>query len=110
MSNVPSARLVLFKDLTKCKTGDSVRVTGLWQAYDDTSNTALMEYDNVKATVHLEQIDQLLPRKGDVVQCIGEIMETSNNAIQIQARIVRSVNTIDMELYEKVVKLRNSVI
>lgn len=50
-------------------------VTSRWQAYDDTSNTALMEYDNVKATVHLEQIDQLLPRKGDVVQCIGEIME-----------------------------------
>ncbi|GAN08134.1 hypothetical protein MAM1_0190d07641 [Mucor ambiguus] len=110
MSNVPSARLMLFKDLTKCKTGDSVRVTGLWQAYDDITNTALMEYDNVKATISLEQIDQILPQAGDVVQCIGEIMEMSKDAIQIQARIVRSVNTIDMELYEKVVELRNSVI
>ncbi|KAK4515705.1 uncharacterized protein ATC70_010658 [Mucor velutinosus] len=110
MSNVPSARLVLFKDLTKCKTGDSVRVTGLWQAYDDTTNTALMEYDNVKAIIHLDQIDQLLPQTGDVVQCIGEIMEMSSNPTQIQARIIRSVKTIDMELYEKVVELRNSVI
>ncbi|KAF1798681.1 pyridoxal phosphate-dependent transferase [Mucor lusitanicus] len=30
-----------------------------------------------------------------------------SNTAQIQARIVRSVNTIDMELYEKVVELRN---
>ncbi|KAL0139373.1 telomere-capping, CST complex subunit-domain-containing protein [Mucor lusitanicus] len=110
MSNVPSARLVLFKDLANCKTGDSVRVTGLWQAYDDTTNTALMEYDNVKANIRLEQIDQPLPQAGDVVQCIGEIMEMLSNTAQIQARIVRSVNTIDMELYEKVVELRNSVI
>ncbi|CAO3625294.1 unnamed protein product [Mucor fragilis] len=110
MSNVPSARLVLFKDLAKCKTGDSVRVTGLWQAYDNTTNTALMAYDNVEATILLEQTDQPLPQTGDVVQCIGEIMEMSSNATQIQARIVRCVNTIDMELYEKVVELRNSVI
>ncbi|KAL9556065.1 hypothetical protein MBANPS3_002061 [Mucor bainieri] len=110
MSNVPCARIVLFRDLAKYKTGDSVRVTGLWQAYDDTTNTALMEYDNVKATIRLEQIDQPLPQTGDVAQCIGEIMEMSNNATQIQARIVRSVNTIDMELYEKAVRLRNSVI
>lgn len=29
MSSVPSARLVLFKDLENCQKGESVRVTGL---------------------------------------------------------------------------------
>lgn len=30
--------------------------------------------------------------------------------LRIQARIVRIVNTIDLELYERVVKLRNAAI
>ncbi|KAG2197095.1 hypothetical protein INT46_008696 [Mucor plumbeus] len=110
MSSVPSARLVLFKHLEKCQKGESIRVTGLWKAYDETNNTAIIYYDNVQAKINLDQIDQIIPQKGEVVQCIGEVMEAFDNLTQIRARIIRSVNTIDMELYEKVVELRNSVI
>ncbi|KAI8640590.1 telomere-capping, CST complex subunit-domain-containing protein [Parasitella parasitica] len=110
MSNVPSARLVLFKDLKNYREGDSVRITGLWEVYDESKNTATLRYNDVEAIINLSQVDQIIAQKGDLVQCIGEIMEVANGSTVLQARIIRCVNTIDMELYEKVVELRNKVI
>lgn len=46
-----------------------------WKAYDETNNTAIIYYDNVQAKINLDQIDQIIPQKGEVVQCIGEVME-----------------------------------
>lgn len=37
----------------------------------------MIHYDNVQAIINLDQIDQIIPQKGEVIQCIGEIMEVN---------------------------------
>ncbi|KAI8378261.1 telomere-capping, CST complex subunit-domain-containing protein [Choanephora cucurbitarum] len=111
MSKVPSAKLVLLKDLANCQVGDSVRITGIWTEYDSNSNIAMIQYNDVEAEIDVSQAqEQVSFDEGELVQCLGEITNKTTEATQVRARIVRSVNTLDMELYEKAVELRNKII
>jgi hypothetical protein len=95
MSNVPSGKLVLLNTLNMCKAGDSVRIVGMyvtfflfefvmyilnslnysWKGYDTEKELGLLCYKECNAEVSLALIASELPREGDTVQCIGEIME-----------------------------------
>ncbi|KAI8877543.1 hypothetical protein K501DRAFT_260227 [Backusella circina FSU 941] len=108
MSNVPSGKFMLLNKLNTCKAGDSVRVVGMWKSYDKEKTIALLSYKDSNAEVSLTLTDNELPREGDTVQCIGEVMEEELFGIaRIQARTIRVVNTLDMDLYERVLMLRN---
>ncbi|KAG2207501.1 hypothetical protein INT47_004249 [Mucor saturninus] len=108
MEGVVSARLVPFRDLDKCVKGESVRLTGIWKKYDQDTQMAVMRYDTYEAEVDTALLSTL-PAIGDIVQCIGEVIdEATFGMLRIQARIVRIVNTIELDLYERVVRLRNA--
>jgi hypothetical protein len=98
MSNVPSGKLVLLNTLNMCKAGDSVRIVGMyvmffflvchvyrnslnysWKGYDKEKGLGLLCYKECNAEVSLALIVSELPREGDTVQCIGEIMEEVSN-------------------------------
>ncbi|GAA5799957.1 telomere-capping, CST complex subunit-domain-containing protein [Helicostylum pulchrum] len=109
MSTVPSARLVLLKDVKECRNGDSIRVTGLWKKYDAGIDLAVIQYDGHEVQVDTAHIDHIWPIEGDIVQCIGEVTEEATfGTVRMCARIIRIVNTLNLDLYEKVVQLRNS--
>ncbi|KAI8048601.1 telomere-capping, CST complex subunit-domain-containing protein [Gilbertella persicaria] len=111
MSKVPSAKIVLLKDLSGCQVGESVRVTGIWTRYDADKSIAVIQYNDIEVEIDISQAqDQTILPEGDVVQCLGEIEKKTSDITRIHARIIRSVNTLDMELYERAVELRNKII
>ncbi|CAO3639629.1 unnamed protein product [Mucor hiemalis] len=109
--DIPSAKLVLLKNAASCKKGDSVGITGILKKYNPNNNIAVIHYDGFEAEVDTSKLVQDVPAKGDVLQCLGEVIEEATFGIlRIQARIIRQVNTLHLDLYEKTVELRDTII
>ncbi|KAG2234299.1 hypothetical protein INT48_000749 [Thamnidium elegans] len=92
MSTVPSARLVLLKDVKECRTGDSIRVTGLWKKYDAGIDLAVIQYDGHEVQVDTTHIDRIWPTEGDIVQCIGEVTEEMGKGKRAHTISIPSIN------------------
>ncbi|KAI8984287.1 telomere-capping, CST complex subunit-domain-containing protein [Mycotypha africana] len=106
--DIPSAKLILLKDIQKCKVGDSVRVVGIWCNYDAQRNIATIEYDGVNVLINMANAEVSdKANEGDLVQVIGEIWNMARGITTINARIFRCENTLNMDLYQFVVKLRD---
>ncbi|KAI9333899.1 telomere-capping, CST complex subunit-domain-containing protein [Pilaira anomala] len=108
MLDIPVAKLVLLKDVNKCKRGDTVRVTGYWKKYDAGIDLGVIQYDTYQVEIDMKQTEKIIPAEGDTVQCIGEIINETKD-VRICARIIRLVYSLDMELYEKIVQIRNTI-
>lgn len=109
--DIPSAKLVLLKNAASCKKGDSIRITGILKKYNTSNNIALVHYDGYEVEVDTSQLAQEVPAIGDVIQCLGEVIEEATFGIlRMQARIIRQVNTLHLDLYETTVELRDKII
>ncbi|ORE07046.1 hypothetical protein BCV72DRAFT_227389 [Rhizopus microsporus var. microsporus] len=108
MTDIPSGKLVLLRDLHKCRKGDTVRITGIWEVQE--GFTGILSYEGIEVEVRMDyQADISL--NGHLVQCIGEILEEPTFGIlRINGRILRNVDMLDMELYEKVTDLVNKTL
>ncbi|KAI7903827.1 telomere-capping, CST complex subunit-domain-containing protein [Cokeromyces recurvatus] len=108
MINVASAKLILLKDVGQCQKNDSVRITGIWKSYNPDKQIAIIEYNDDHVEIDTSHLTSIPYFEDEVIQCVGEI--SNQNPTCINARFIRSMNTIDMDLYEKVIELRNKVI
>ncbi|KAI9272500.1 hypothetical protein BY458DRAFT_508961 [Sporodiniella umbellata] len=108
MSEIPSGKMVLLRNLHQSRKGDSVRITGVWKNTGE--GLGLLCYDGVEVEIRAQD-GWCIPGEGDLVQCIGELTEEPTFGIlRMNARIIRTVNGMDMELYEKVAGLVNQTL
>ncbi|SAM05674.1 hypothetical protein [Absidia glauca] len=107
MSSVPSGKPVLLQDLVAnadLYDNTSIRVTGKLTLLE---NTAMVEYKHASLRLNTELVDVSAPT-GAMIQCIGEVKYDVNvGQLVLTPRILKMVETMDMEIYEKAVKLLN---
>ncbi|KAI8335946.1 telomere-capping, CST complex subunit-domain-containing protein [Chlamydoabsidia padenii] len=110
MSTVPSGKPVLLQDLVtnaQQYTNTSIRVTGMLRYYDPIQNSATMEYKQASLRLNTELVDVHAPIDA-MIQCIGEVdYDEGLDQLVLKPRILRKVETMDMEIYEKSVSLLN---
>ncbi|KAI8994676.1 telomere-capping, CST complex subunit-domain-containing protein [Pilobolus umbonatus] len=111
MASISPGRLTLLCDLHKNVVGDSVRVTGILKKHDMANDLIVIDYDGSQAEISIKNIYDFVYINGDLIQCIGEVTEKAVMGMpKIEARILRTVNTLDMDLYYRVVTYLNEKI
>ncbi|KAG0168867.1 hypothetical protein DFQ28_004486 [Apophysomyces sp. BC1034] len=81
----------------------SVRVTGKLVSFDPAADRAVIEHKNARLAISTELIDAFPFEQGVMTQFIGELHRGQDHMPLLQARVVRNVDTLDMDLYEKVI-------
>ena len=85
--------------------GTSVRVTGRLVEFDAATACALIEHRGEELSIDVSALGGSRMRQGELLQFIGEAFPGRHGAPQpyVRARIVRNVDNLDMQTYEKAV-------
>ncbi|CDS03480.1 hypothetical protein LRAMOSA00882 [Lichtheimia ramosa] len=102
--HVPSGQLVLrlteIRDDPQSFANKSVRLKGILKTFDPGTNFATIEYDGYTLEINTELLDPFSFPIGAMVEFIGEL-ESNQAKLILRPRIARSLDTLDLELYEK---------
>ncbi|KAL1932831.1 hypothetical protein VTP01DRAFT_8509 [Rhizomucor pusillus] len=86
---------------------ESVRVKG--ELIEVATDKAVIEYEGVSLTLNLEYIDTIDYSIGTMIECFGDIInDKQSNEIMLQPRIIRNLDTLDMELHDRVIHVIRS--
>ncbi|XP_025801242.1 CST complex subunit TEN1 isoform X1 [Panicum hallii] len=96
------------------KQGASLRVTGILQAYDVDSATAIIQDGSVSLKVDTQNLRDISFRTNSAYQFIGELLihaeneqgYTNSPQAILQARIGRNVDGLDLNLYQQSLLIR----
>ena len=85
--------------------GTSVRVTGRLVEFDTATACALIEHQGEELSIDVSALGGSRMRQGELLQFIGEAFPGRHGTSQpyVRARIVRNVDNLDMQTYEKAV-------
>ena len=85
--------------------GTSVRVTGRLVEFDTAMACALIEHQGEELSIDVSALGGSRMRQGELLQFIGEAFPGRHGTSQpyVRARIVRNVDNLDMQTYEKAV-------
>jgi hypothetical protein len=85
--------------------GASVRVTGRLVEFDAETACALIEHRGEELSIDVSALGGSRMLQGELLQFIGEAFPGRHGAPQpyVRARIVRNVDNLDMQTYEKAV-------
>ena len=85
--------------------GTSVRVTGRLVEFDIATASALIEHQGEELSIDVSALGGSRMRQGELLQFIGEAFPGRHGKSQpyVRARIVRNVDNLDMQTYEKAV-------
>ena len=85
--------------------GTSVRVTGRLVEFDTATACALIEHQGEELSIDVSALGGSRMRQGELLQFIGEAFPGRHGKSQpyVRARIVRNVDNLDMQTYEKAV-------
>ena len=85
--------------------GTSVRVTGRLVEFDTATARALIEHQGEELSIDVSALGGSRMRQGELLQFIGEAFPGRHGTSQpyVRARIVRNVDNLDMQTYEKAV-------
>ena len=92
--------------------GTSVRVTGRLVEFDAATACALISHQGEELSIDVSALGGSRMRQGELLQFIGEAFPGRNGAPQpyVRARIVRNVDNLDMQTYEKAVLITRGFI
>ncbi|KAI8093329.1 telomere-capping, CST complex subunit-domain-containing protein [Halteromyces radiatus] len=109
MTTVSPGKLVLLQDLIQDPQrydNTSIRITGRLVNFQPANNIAIIEYKQSSLQLDTELID-IGMNTGTMVQCIGEVKyDQQLGQLVLKPRIIRDVDSLDMNLFEKTVLLR----
>ncbi|KAI8074607.1 telomere-capping, CST complex subunit-domain-containing protein [Gongronella butleri] len=105
---LPHGKPVLLQDVAADPdsfAGMYLRVTGILSEYQAALNRATLEFKGATLALDTELVEMTMGT-GRMIQCIGEARkDPEQGALVLRPKIVRDVDAMDMELYEKAINL-----
>ena len=84
----------------------SVRVLGELLEFDPATATATIEYKDARLAVDTTALAGAAFRAGELLQLIGEISVTDQGPPKLQARVVRHVSGLPLDVYDQAVRAK----
>ncbi|KAI7854246.1 telomere-capping, CST complex subunit-domain-containing protein [Circinella umbellata] len=112
---MPSSELILhLNEITNnpsSNVGKIVRVKGFLKEFDATINRAILEYEDSNLYLNTDITHPFAFEPGKLIECIGEICyDDEQQRILLRPNIVRSIDTLDMKLFEQAGKYKRQYI
>lgn len=57
------------------------RIYSSWSSYNESTHIGLLQYNDSQVEIDITQTQNSLPREGEIIQCIGEIIGEVYQAI-----------------------------
>ncbi|KAI8895744.1 telomere-capping, CST complex subunit-domain-containing protein [Globomyces pollinis-pini] len=88
----------------------NIRVIGTLIALDLKNNRATISYLNNHLKIDFSLCLSVFNfQLGDLLQCLGTLIQDQNQELILELRIVNQVNHLDIRLYNSLVSLKNKV-